>query len=294
MTNDNLAITLRVVSGLLFAGMVACVKFASSSAPTGQIVFFRSAFALLPLVLYLIATKQFPAGLCTKKPFGHLFRCLTGCVAMFASFATLSYLPIAEATILSYLSPVIVALLAGVFLKEDVTLVRWAGIALGVIGTIVLIAPQLTGSIDHNYATGVGIGIFTAIVTAFAVIQIRNLARTENAGAIAFYFALVCALAGLATLPFGWAQTTNEELLALIGAGMFGGFAHIAMTLSFKHAEASKLAPFDYLSLVWAVGTGFVLFGDLPVISFYFALPFLLVGAMLVAFRDGFRRHLPR
>lgn len=294
MSQDKLAITLRVLSGLLFAGMVACVKFASSSAPTGQIVFYRSAFALIPLALYLMATREFPSGLRTKKPLGHLLRCLTGCVAMFGSFATLSYLPIAEATILTYLSPVIVAVLAGVFLKEDVTIVRWVGIALGVVGTIVLIAPQLSGSVDKNYGFGVGLGIITAVVTAFAVIQIRNLARTENAGAIAFYFALVCAIAGLFTLPFGWAQTSAQELLTLIGAGMFGGFAHIAMTLSFKHAEASKLAPFDYLSLIWAVGTGFVLFGDLPTASFYFALPFLLVGAMLVAFRDGFRRHLPR
>ncbi len=85
-----------------------------------------------------------------------------------------------------------------------------------------------------------------------------------------------------------------ESLLALIGAGLFGGFAHIAMTLSFKYAEASKLAPFDYLSLIWAISTGFLIFGDLPTVSFYFALPFILCGTMLVAFKDGFRRHLPR
>jgi len=294
MSNDHLAITLRVISGLLFAGMVACVKFASSTAPTGQIVFFRSAFALLPLVLYLLATREFPSGLYTKKPLGHLMRCLTGCVAMFTSFATLRYLPIAEATILTYLSPVVVAVLAGVFLKENVTIIRWTGIALGVIGTIVLIVPQLSGEVDHNYAIGVGLGMTTAVITAFAVIQIRNLAKTENAGAIAFYFAMVCAVAGLATAPFGWVQPTTEEIVALVGAGAFGGIAHITMTLSFKHAEASKLAPFDYLSLVWAVATGFVLFGDLPALSFYFALPFLLFGAMLVALKDGFRRHLPR
>lgn len=295
MSNDSFAIALRVGSGLLFAGMVACVKLAATSeSPTGQIVFFRSAFALIPLVLFLVITREFPSGLYTKKPIGHLLRCLTGCVAMFGSFATLSYLPIAEATILTYLSPVLVAILAAVFLKEDVNSTRWMGIALGVIGTLVLIVPQLTGEVDQNYAFGIGLGVFTAIVTAFAIIQIRNLARTENAGAIAFYFALVCAIAGLMTAPFGWTQPSMPSLLALIGAGLFGGFAHIAMTLSFKYAEASKLAPFDYLSLIWAIGTGFAIFGDLPTISFYFALPFILLGAMLVAFKDGFRRHLPR
>ncbi|MGJ8529685.1 DMT family transporter [Maritalea sp.] len=294
MSNDNLAIVLRVVSGLLFAGMIACVKLASSSAPTGQIVFYRSAFALLPLVAFLVVTREFPSGLYTKKPLGHLLRCLTGCVAMFCSFATLSYLPVAEATILSYLSPVLVAILAGVFLKENVTIVRWVGIACGIVGTLVLIVPQLTGEVTEGYATGVLLGILTAILTAFAIIQIRNLTKTENAGAIAFYFALVCTIAGLATAPFGWVQTSPTEFAILVGAGIFGGFAHIAVTISFKHAEASKLAPFDYLSLIWAVGVGLLVFNELPGASFYFALPFILGGAMLVAFRESFRRHMPR
>ena len=106
MSNDSFAIALRVGSGLLFAGMVACVKLAATSeSPTGQIVFFRSAFALIPLVLFLVITREFPSGLYTKKPIGHLLRCLTGCVAMFGSFATLSYLPIAEATILAQIAP---------------------------------------------------------------------------------------------------------------------------------------------------------------------------------------------
>lgn len=295
MHQDTLAIVLRVVSGLLFAGMVVCVKYASDNAPTGQIVFFRSFFALIPLVAFLVVTREFPKGLYTKKPIGHLMRCLTGCAAMFGSFATLSYLPIAESYMISYLSPAIVAVLAGVLLQEDVNLVRWTAIILGILGTLVLVLPEVSSpNVDQNYLTGIGLGLLTAVITSFAVIQIRRLAKTENAGAIAFYFALTCAVFGLATAPFGWATPTQFEMFALISAGIFGGFAHIAMTLSFKYAEASKLAPFDYLALIWAVAAGFIFFDDLPGLTFYFALPLIAGGAVLVAFKDGFRRHIPR
>ena len=295
MSQSNLAIALRVLSGILFAGMVVCVKLATSDAPTGQIVFFRSFFALFPLVAYLMFTKEFPSGLYTKKPFGHLMRCLTGCAAMFGSFAALAYLPVAEAYIISYLSPALVAVLAGMFLGETVTGSRWIGICMGIAGTVVLVVPEMTApEIDENYLTGVAIGIITAVLTAFAVIQIRNLAKSENAGAIAFYFALTCAVAGLLTLPLGWSSPSLYELAVLILAGIFGGFAHIAMTLSFKYEEASKLAPFDYLALIWAVAAGFLFFGEIPGLSAVFAVPLIVGGAVLVAFRDGFRRHIPR
>jgi len=295
MTNDKLAITLRLISGLLFAGMVVCIKFSTDNAPTGQIVFFRSFFALIPLAAYLALRKELPSGLYTKKPVAHLMRCLSGCVAMFGGFAALSYLPIAEAMIISYLSPVLVVVLAGIFLGENVNATRWLGIGMGLTGMLVLVVPQVTGTgRDETFMIGVSLGLASAAMSAIAVTQIRNLTRTENAGAIAFYFALTCAVAGLLTSPFGWKTPDFSEAMILIGAGMFGGFAHIAMTLSFKYAEASKLAPFDYLSLVWAVGTGFVFFSTLPSQSFYYSLPFLLGGAALVAFKDGFRRHLPR
>ena len=274
MSQDSLAIILRVGSGILFALMVACVKAMSDAAPTGQIVFYRSAYALIPLVGYLWIRGEFPKGLKTKYPIKHVFRCLTGCCAMFASFATLAYLTIAESTMLTYLSPIFVVIFAQIFLKEVVPAVRWVAVILGVFGTGVLVVPELMNSRTDN--------------------ESYLIAKTEHPAAIAFYFALTCAIFGLCTLPFGWAETDFKQEILLLGAGLFGGFAHILVTTSFQLGEASKLAPYEYLSLIWAVIIGVTIFGNIPSLSFYAALPFIVGSAAIVAFKEGFRRNMPR
>lgn len=94
-------------------------------------------------------------------------------------------------------------------------------------------------------------GFTTAVLMAGALIEIRRLVLLgENTGAIALYFAVTGAFAGLVTLPFGWILTTGAQLALLIGAGLAGGFAHIFMTLSYKYAGASVRAPFEYLSIL--------------------------------------------
>lgn len=278
---------LRIGATFSFSVMVVFIKLLSDAIPTGQIVFFRSAFALIPLVLFLFMTHEFPSGLATKKPMGHILRCLLGCVAMFTSFTTIKYLPIADATIIGYLSPILGVILARFVLKEQVTAIRLIGVALGFSGMAVLILPDLTAlNPDRTYLIGVGFGLITALVTACAVAQVRHLTKTESAGAIAFYFAMTCALAGLATWPLGWAQPSMEQLMFLIGSGIAGGFAHIMMTLGYKYSEISKLATFEYLSLAFAVIADLVIFSVVPSYNFYLSATLIIGATLLVAFKD--------
>jgi drug/metabolite transporter (DMT)-like permease len=101
--------------------------------------------------------------------------------------------------------------------------------------------------------------------------------------AIAFWFVMVSMLGGLMTLPLGWVTPDSATLLPLIFGGLFGGMAHIAMTLAFRHAEASRLAPFEYIALIWPVLADLFLF-CLPLApAFLFALPLVLGGAALAA-----------
>ncbi|QUS57545.1 DMT family transporter [Pseudovibrio brasiliensis] len=287
MTNDQIGISMRIGATLFFTLMVLCVKLTSGTIPLGQMVFFRSAIALIPLVLFLRLTDDFPGGLSTKRPFGHIRRCLLGAAAMFSSFATIRYLPIAEATIIGYVTPIFTMILARIILGEQVTSARWIGVALGFSSILTLILPQLT-SIQGNedYLIGVSLGFLTAMLTSVAMIQVRSLTKTENAGAIAFYFALTCAVFGAATLPLGWATPSLEEYALLIGAGFAGGVAHILMTLGYKYSEASKLAPFEYLSLVFAVLADLLIFNIIPGSNFYVAAAFIIASVSFVAMKD--------
>ncbi|PJE27086.1 EamA domain-containing membrane protein RarD [Pseudooceanicola antarcticus] len=290
--NPTRGILLRLLSGLLFAGMVVMVKALSEDIPLGEIVFFRSAFALIPLVIFLRLRGEFPAGLRSKLPWGHVLRSGFGAAAMFTSFASIARLPVAEATLIGYLSPVLTAIAGVVLLGERATPYRVGGIALGLAGVAVLVGPELgAGPMDRVRLAGLALGVATAVLTSLALAMTRSLARSgESPGAIAFYFALTSALAGLLTLSSGWIMPSSETLILLVLAGLMGGFAHIAMTLAFRYAEASRLAPFEYVSLVWAVLADLLIFG-LPVGPvFFLALPLLLGGAALAALERGRRQ----
>ena len=281
MSAVQLGILLRILSGILFAGMMATVKAIGDAAALGQIVFFRSAVAMVPLIIFLWLRREFPEGLATRRPFGHLKRCALGGGAMFTSFAALSFLPIAEATMLAYLSPVMVVALAATILGERVPPRRWIGVIVGLFGVAVLTVPAFGAG--ESYLIGIGLGLLTAALTAGALVQVRALALSENPGAIAFYFALFCSLAGLATWPLGWTAPDGPTLALLILSGLLGGAAHIAMTLSFRYAEASLLAPYEYFSILWAAILGLVLFAETPALAFLLAAPLVVTGAVLAS-----------
>ncbi len=279
-----LGIGLRILSGALFATMAIFVKALSGHVPVGQIVFFRSAFALIPLVIFLGLRAEFPRGLATKRPLGHMLRSAFGAAAMFASFASIARLPLAEATLIGYLSPVFTAIAGVAILSERIAVWRIGGVLLGLGGVLALVWPEFGQSdTDLSRLIGYGLGLLMGLLTAFALIMVRSLSRTESPGAIAFYFVLASMAGGLFSLPFGWVTTSEKELLFLVLSGIFGGFAHIAMTLAFRYAEASRLAPFEYLAIVWPVLADLLLFRQPLASAFLLALPLVLAGAGMAA-----------
>ena len=288
-------IGLRLLSGVLFSAMVVCIKATSGAVPLGEIVFFRSFFALIPLVIFLWIRGEFPGGLRTRRPLGHLFLSGLGAMAMFTSFASIARLSAAEASLVGYLHPPLTVLGAALFLSERLTLWRIGGVLLGLAGVFVLVLPELGGGeTDARRIAGYGLGILTAALTAAALVMVRNLNATENPGAIAFYFIVASMTGGLLTLPApgGWVVPEVDILVLLVMSGLFGGMAHIAMNLAFRFAEASRLAPFEYIALIWLVLADLMIF-KLPIsISFVFALPLVLGGAALAAM-EGRQRKRP-
>lgn len=288
-------IGLRLAATGLFALMSLCVRLASVEAPVGQIVFWRSAVALLPIVLYLAWRGEFPAGLRTSRPLGHLKRSLFGCVAMVFSFISLAHLPLANATALGFLAPLLVVPLAVLVLGERPGAIVVAGSLLGFAGVGLMLSPAVQGpTLDRGTLIGIGAGLAMALTTAAAKVQIKALTATEKPGAIAFYFALVCALAGLASLPFGWVTAEGAALMALVGSGLFGGLAHIAMTEAVARAPVSLLAPFEYTAMIWALLFDLAIFAVVPQPLGLAGAVMIVAAAGLVAFADRVAHWLGR
>lgn len=285
-TSDRpgVGISLRLLSGLLFAGMFVSVKAVSEDVPLGQVVFFRSLFAIIPLVIFLWVRREFPGGMATKRPGAHFLRASFGALALFGSFAAVARLNLAEAILISQVSPILMALGAAFLLSESLTKWRIWGLILGFAGVLVLVWPELTAPAhDGGRLTGYIIGLAAAGLSALALIMVRSLNNTESPGAIALYFVLASMVGGIATLPWGWMTPGGQTLWLLILSGLFGGFAHMAMTLAFRYAEASRLAPFEYLALLWPLLADLFIFRLGISTSFILAAPLILAGAAIAA-----------
>src|SRR6185503_2487655 len=274
------AIGLKLISALLFAFMLALVRQLGDVAPIGQMVFFRSAFAILPVVLVYAIRGELATAVRTSRPLGQLGRGLLSVGGMFTNFSALTRLPLADATAISFASPLITVALAAIILKERVRVSRWSAVALRFAGVIVMLIPHLDLGRYAGGASAASAGavfaLISAVCNAGTVIQTRRLTQSETTSSIVFYFSLVCAIAGAFTLPFAWHSPTASELAALVALGIFGGFAHILLTESYRYAAASVVAPFDYSSMLWALLLGYWLFGELPDTLVY-------VGATIVA-----------
>jgi len=287
----GLGIGLRILSGVLIAGMYVCVKAVSDDVPLGEIVFFRSFFAIIPLVLFLYFRNEFPHGLATKRPFGHFLRASFGALSLFASFAALARLSVAEAILIAQLSPMLTAIGAVFLLSERLTLWRVLGLVLGFSGVIVLVWPELGGgTIESLRLLGISLGLASAALSALSLIMVRSLSSTESPGAIALYFVLASMAGALLTIPWGWISPQGTTLVLLIGSGLFGGVSHIAMTLSFRFAEASRLAPFEYIAFLWPLLADLLIFRQPLATSFLVAAPLVFAGAAVAAMEGRGRK----
>ena len=286
----GLGICLRILSGVLIAGMYVSVKAVSDDVPLGEIVFFRSFFAVIPLVLFLILRNEFPHGLATKRPVDHFLRASFGALSLFASFAALARLSVAEAILIAQLSPMLTAIGAVFLLSERLTIWRVLGLVLGFSGVVILVWPELGGGVvEKARLLGISLALVSAALSALSLIMVRRLSSTESPGAIALYFVLASMAGALITIPWAWVKPEGTTLLLLICAGLFGGVSHIAMTLSFRYAEASRLAPFEYIAFLWPLLADLIIFRFPLSTTFVLAAPMVLVGAAVAAMERNTR-----
>lgn len=284
------AILLKLISALLFALMSALVRSLGETIPVGQVVFFRSAWAILPVVVIYAWRRELMAAVRTGRPLGHLGRGLISMTGMFLNFAALARLPLVDATAIGFAAPLITVALAALFLGERVRVYRWSAVAVGFAGVIVMLWPYLDLARLVSGSAVTTVGAFLALAGAFtnagSVIQTRRLTDTETTSSIVLYFSLFCALAGAATLPFAWVTPTGAQLAALIATGLLGGIAHLLLTESYRFAPASVVAPFDYTAMLWAFVLGYAMFGEVPTLYVYVGSAIVAGAGLFVIWRE--------
>jgi drug/metabolite transporter (DMT)-like permease len=261
-----LGIALKVISTLAFTCMATLIKLVSDRYPVGELTFFRSFFAFIPVAAW-VGWREFPAIFRTTRFGGHLVRSIAGSAAMFCGFTALSLLPIADATAIGYASPLLTVVFAVFLLGERVYIYRWSAVAVGLAGVLVILSDYVGPGASHvarGSLLGAGFAVGGAVLGALAATQTRSLTRIEPAATIVVYFSLLAAVAMLPTIPFGWTLPAVLDLAALVAAGIFGGIGQVLLTQSYRFGDASLIAPFDYTSMIWALAVSLLVFGTWP------------------------------
>lgn len=282
-------IAFKLASVLVFIVMSAIIKSTAAHVPAGEAVFFRSFFAIPVIVVWLAWRQELATGLRTRNPLGHVWRGFAGTCAMGLGFAGLAYLPLPEVTAIGYAAPLLTVIFAAMFLGEDVRLFRISCVVLGMTGVLVVLWPRLTvldGGAGHAEAFGAMLVLGGAVFAALAQVFVRKMVATEQTAAIVFWFSITATLLSLATLPFGWVVPTGREAALLVLAGLLGGIGQILLTSSYREADASLVAPFDYASMIFALGIGWFVFAEAPTVTMLAGAAIVITAGVLIIWRE--------
>lgn len=277
-----LALGLRLVATVLFSVMLLLVKLTGErNIALPETLFFRQALPALSILGWLVARGEV-GRLKTQRPWIHARRALIGGTGMFLTLGVVRLLPLAEATILGFTTPIFAVILSALFLKEKVGPWRWTAVIMGLVGVLVIAGPDTSSLPPFGVAVGIGAAFMVALVT----IQVRDLGRTEEPLTVVFYFSafsapvLALGLIGqdLHHDGVGWAM--------LGGIGLTGLFAQIAMTASLRFGSVSSVIVVDYIQLAWATFWGWLIFNHLPPATTWIGAPIIIGASLLIAWRE--------
>jgi drug/metabolite transporter (DMT)-like permease len=282
-------ITLKIISTLVFSIMATLIKLVSDRYPTGELTFFRSFFALVPVLAWVSFRGEFPSVFRTRNIWGHAYRSAIGVTAMYCGFAALGHLPIADATAIGYGAPLLTVILAVVMLGEKVHLFRWTAVVVGLAGVLVILSDYFGEAVKPGGSAEIGaiFAIAGTFATALAMTQVRYLTRFEGAATIVVYFSALSALFSLFTLPLGWVVPDLTDLAILISAGIFGGIGQVLLTQSYRFGDASVIAPFEYTSMLWALVVSQFVFGTWPSATVTIGSTIVIAAGLAVIFRES-------
>lgn len=258
ISKNQLGIIFMILSVISFSVMDIVVKLMSSHYPTGQLIFFRGFFGLIP-ILFIIPKERFGNLLKTEKIKLHLVRAFGGAFAMTFLYLGLKFLPIADAITISFAAPIFATIFSIIFLNEKVRLIRWLAIFFGLTGVIIVLKPGTELFTYYSFYP-----ILFCIGFATISIAIKKLSKTEPDYLIALYFTLVLILFGLISISMGWKKIDISDIHYLIIIGLSGSIGNIFLTKSIREADISLVTPIKYLSLIFAIIAGWLIFNEIP------------------------------
>ena len=277
-------VALQLAALATFVVMDTIIKLLAAGFPVAQVMWARFVFGLLTVAIALrVVGGQVPWR--SRAPGLQTLRSLTLAACNFLFTSALVHIPLADATAVGFASPLFTVALAAVWLKERVGWRRWAGVAIGLAGVVVLLRPTfIFGGQPVHWAMVLPLG--TAALFAVYQILTRKLAGVDDPRTTILHTSFAAALVTSALMPFEWTWPSASSWGAFALLGLLGGLGHGLLVMAFARAPASLLAPMSYTQMIWAVLAGLLVFGDTPDLLTLAGMAVIAAGGVLVALPD--------
>lgn len=249
-----------ITAGLLMTSQDAISKWLTTEFHPGEVMFYRGLFTFVPIIFIIAVGSGGVRLLVSRNLKGTLIRAaLGGATSIFVVMSFL-YLPLADALAIIFVSPILLTALSSPMLGERVGWRRWLAVFVGFTGLLLMVRPSGDGIPIFYFFP-----LFTALLSALRDIATRRLRNDDSAVSILFYSMAAGVLIGAATMPVFGAHWPNPSQWGLfVIAGILSSLSHLLTIQALLLAPGGTMAPFRYLSLVWAVIIGFAIWGDVP------------------------------
>ena len=267
----NKGIIFILIATLSFAIMNALVKSLSDLHPM-QVVFFRAMGTFVFILPYMLYHK---VSLIGDHPKLLCLRAVTGLISLATFFMAIQLIPLGSAISIRYIGPIFGAILAFYFLKEQVNRWQWFSFLIAFSGVIILKGFDIRVSY-----WGLGLSLTSAFFLGIVFVLIRYLATKEHYLTIINYFMAVSILGSFAFIQY-WRWPIHDEWYAVLSIGVFGLIGQVFMTRAFSLEEASVLAPFKYMEIVYALIMGLVFFSEGYTLLSFAGIVLIVLGMVL-------------
>ena len=275
-----------LATAALFAGVDSSSKFAThAGVPTLEVVWARYAISLVIAAAILRPWKH-PADYVTRRPMSQAVRALFLLMSTTLNFIAVQHMQLSESAAINFVSPLVITALAGPVLGEWAGWHRWAAVAVGFIGVLVVIQPT-----PGSFNPAVIASLANAAAYAGYALSTRMLSATETPSSMLVYASLVSTVVLLPALPATHlAVPSAPAALAMLICGACGAFGHLFVIHAYRHAPAMVLAPFSYTQMLWMVVIGYLVFGDLPTAAKLVGAAVIVASGLYILYRQQVHR----
>jgi drug/metabolite transporter (DMT)-like permease len=248
---------LMTLSGLTYSFVAAMVKQLSLTLDGFEITFFRALFGFIGLFPFLAVAGK--SGFKTGHLDKHIWRGVLGSISALCAYLGIGKLALANYTALSFTKPLFAVILAFFVIGEQVRWRRWAATIIGFLGVLVMIRPGA-----DTFSPWAFLALGDAFAIALLITIVKRLPETETELVMMFYYGVIAILISLPFALWFWTWPKPVEWLMLAGVGFIGALSQYLWILAFRAGEASAVAPFDYLRLLFAAAIGIAIFSEYP------------------------------